>query len=635
MPNTYIQNLVFSSQASQSATILTGYENINVMIGDLYVNSSSGPVNTTATLTFYNNADMADEHIVFIAQMQLVYTALASPAVAGNSSILVSSSAGMIQYNQIQILTDGTNPTERRRVESINSGVLNLIDNLQYNHNLGSVVASLPEFGGITLEDVSNSENIYVSVSFTTAMTLTLTLEITGINISTTNAANTYLSNLTSPTAINQSLLFGTDNTFTIGALAASRPSAIYTAGFLNLGTFEDFTQIATPANPSTNHNRIYFKNDGNLYALNSSGMESQINTGGTVTSVMFADQSSTPIYTVGGSPVMTVGTLSITLNNQAINTVFAGPAVTGPAQPTFRALVSADIPTLAYANQSLSNLTGFTANGMVYASSTSAFATDSNITYNGSQVTLNVIDSYGGLKVKGRSGGEASISLQPDNVSDGAAGQWIFYTNGSQLHSSQDLAIFDSSTGAPAINISAATGFIGINQINPQYNLDVNGTGNFTGQVNVVSLYATSTINLATLTASSVVVSDGSSNLISSSVTSSSLNYLLNNEPLVPFTLIDNTSSPTIVEQWAIASYTAIQIFYSISRGVGLAECGTIYIITDGTDASIAQEGADLGSDGVEFTANVSGGNIQLLYTTTSTGTSATMHYKVQKWLA
>ncbi len=68
----------------------------------------------------------------------------------------------------------------------------------------------------------------------------------------------------------------------------------------------------------------------------------------GTVTSVAFSDASTTPIYTISGSPVTTSGTLTQTLTTQTANTVFAGPSSGSAAQPTFRALVSADIPNLS-----------------------------------------------------------------------------------------------------------------------------------------------------------------------------------------------------------------------------------------------------------------------------------------------
>ncbi len=77
--------------------------------------------------------------------------------------------------------------------------------------------------------------------------------------------------------------------------------------------------------------------------------------TSGTVTSVALADGSTSPIYGISGSPVTGSGTLTFSLNTQTANTVFAGPTTGSAAQPTFRALVAADIPSLSatYVTQS------------------------------------------------------------------------------------------------------------------------------------------------------------------------------------------------------------------------------------------------------------------------------------------
>ena len=68
----------------------------------------------------------------------------------------------------------------------------------------------------------------------------------------------------------------------------------------------------------------------------------------GTVTSVAL---SLPDIFTVSGSPVTATGTLTGALATQTPNSVFAGPSTGSTAiAPTFRALVSADIPTLTAA---------------------------------------------------------------------------------------------------------------------------------------------------------------------------------------------------------------------------------------------------------------------------------------------
>lgn len=63
------------------------------------------------------------------------------------------------------------------------------------------------------------------------------------------------------------------------------------------------------------------------------------------VQSVGLSDGSSAPIFGISATPVTTSGTLVMTLNTQAANLVFAGPISGAAVQPTFRALVAADIP--------------------------------------------------------------------------------------------------------------------------------------------------------------------------------------------------------------------------------------------------------------------------------------------------
>jgi hypothetical protein len=81
----------------------------------------------------------------------------------------------------------------------------------------------------------------------------------------------------------------------------------------------------------------------------------------GTVTSVALATGSgaSDVLYTISGSPITTNGTITETLNTQTANFVFAGPASGGAATPTFRALVTADLPSGAVVWNAIGNATG------------------------------------------------------------------------------------------------------------------------------------------------------------------------------------------------------------------------------------------------------------------------------------
>jgi len=96
------------------------------------------------------------------------------------------------------------------------------------------------------------------------------------------------------------------------------------------------------------------FDKDGNLFAANFSGGGGGV---GTVTSVALTVPSE---FSVSGSPVTTSGTLAVSKANQSANGVFAGPTSGGAAAPTFRALVSADIPNnAADTTGTASNVTG------------------------------------------------------------------------------------------------------------------------------------------------------------------------------------------------------------------------------------------------------------------------------------
>lgn len=95
--------------------------------------------------------------------------------------------------------------------------------------------------------------------------------------------------------------------------------------------------------------------------------------------------------------------------------------------------------------------------------------------------------------------------------------------------------------------------------------------------------------------------------------------------------TLADNTSAATLVTgcSWAIATYRTIKIEYSISRGSGNYVTGYIVLLHDGTTPRMTYiEDDSIGTHGITFSTDINGGNIRLLYTTTSTGTAATMRF-------
>lgn len=131
------------------------------------------------------------------------------------------------------------------------------------------------------------------------------------------------------------------------------------------------------------------------------------------------------------------------------------------------------------------------------------SFAGSSAMLFNGSQLSLNLTDAYGGLHLLGHSGGESSFAMQPDTVSNGSCGQWIFYTNGSGQTSQNDFAFYDSCISAPVFTLQSATGFLGIGTNNPSVQLDVAGDAHVSGTLNLSGNIAPTTAGLVQGTSS------------------------------------------------------------------------------------------------------------------------------------
>ena len=90
----------------------------------------------------------------------------------------------------------------------------------------------------------------------------------------------------------------------------------------------------------------------------------------GTVTEVRLSAPS---IFSVSGSPVTSSGTLALTLATQSANRIWAGPTTGSAAAPTFRALVSDDLPTIPLAKlatSTASRVAVFNSSGVLEADS-------------------------------------------------------------------------------------------------------------------------------------------------------------------------------------------------------------------------------------------------------------------------
>jgi hypothetical protein len=218
----------------------------------------------------------------------------------------------------------------------------------------------------------------------------------------------------------------------------------------------------------------------------------------GTVTSVALTTPS---FLSVSGSPITTAGTLAVSLATQSANLVFAGPATGAAAAPTFRSLVSADIPSLNY----VSSVTG-----------TAPIVSSGGLTPAISITTGNLSDSTGGsdgITVTGGTGvlvgTSASIAQQVANNSQNgylsAANFTAFSTKISSISVTSPLLTTGGLTPTLSIQVANSTqnGYLDSTDWNTFNNKGSVSSVTFTGDGTVLSSTPSSPVTTTgTLTA-------------------------------------------------------------------------------------------------------------------------------------
>jgi len=193
----------------------------------------------------------------------------------------------------------------------------------------------------------------------------------------------------------------------------------------------------------------------GYMYANGSSAVTTQQ----PVTSVGLALPAS--VFSVSGSPVTTTGTLTGTLATQPINTLFAGPASGSAGTPTFRSLVTADIPALPYApypSAGIPNSTG-TAWGTSYATNVANGVAVYDANFNLSTNCL--FEGFNGLTASGTTQVLTAASVQNWYVT-GTGGQTFQLPNATTLPNGATFTFNNNqSSGAITLNNNSGTSII------------------------------------------------------------------------------------------------------------------------------------------------------------------------------
>jgi hypothetical protein len=280
----------------------------------------------------------------------------------------------------------------------------------------GPITAS----GTISLANTAVTPATYGTTTTIPQLTIDQQGRITAANNQTIPTANSTTTGLLSTADWNTFNSKGTGTVSSVAAGTGLTGGPITTTGTLSLantavtpatyGTTTTIPQITidqqgriTAANnqtiPTANTTTTGLISNADWNTFNSKGT-------GSVTSVGLTMPS---IFTVSGSPVTTTGTLSASLASQTAATVFAGPA-SGSAIPTFRGLVSTDIPAL-----DASKIT------------TGTFATARIPSLDASQITTGILPvANGGTGKNTWSGLVYGSGTTLGDISDGTAGQFL-----------------------------------------------------------------------------------------------------------------------------------------------------------------------------------------------------------------
>lgn len=95
--------------------------------------------------------------------------------------------------------------------------------------------------------------------------------------------------------------------------------------------------------------------------------------------------------------------------------------------------------------------------------------------------------------------------------------------------------------------------------------------------------------------------------------------------------TLNDNQVAPALAFQYA-KSFSFVIIEYSIVRDTDY-RVGRLLVPNNGSSVSLSDDFVETGSTGITFNVSVSGANINVNYTSTSTGFTGTLKYTIRKW--
>lgn len=343
----------------------------------------------------------------------------------------------------------------------------------------------------------------------------------------------------------------------------------------------------------------------------------------GTVTSVALSD--STSDFTISGSPVTTSGTINIGLAATGVSPgtyTNANITVDSKGRISFASNGSAG-GSLAINDLTDVNTAGVT-NGqvLIYNQGSTSWVPATVLTGSSSINDLADVDTTGAVTGSVLKWNGSAWVVGTDDTGAGSTPN-LWETIAADTGSTTANTATDTLTVAGGTDISTEisgdtltvnftndTGYITevVEDATPQLggDLDVNG--------NSIVSASNGDINISP---------DGTGNTVVGGVTYTQV---------ATQAIADNTTT-TVFVSYAVAQAQALFIDYTLSRAGNGFRTGTLYVIQDGSTVSVSDVGSEIGNTGVTFDAVINGTDIDVRYTSSSTGNTGSMKYHARYW--
>ena len=357
--------------------------------GDVHINSFGTTTiqNGVVTNTKLQNSNITINDTTVALGQTTTITATATYALSSSLGVVINSSAGSF-YNgattaTISVDTNFVATSSNNMTFTNKTWNSNIIESLYggtgtSNFAVGKLIASNANSvnGPLRVADAISYSNQVTNVEIKATDTSVLALKVIG-------TSNANIVEFATPSNIAYYLdkdghsYFGNKIKIDLSqGLGIYHSSSTSFLSYLNTGVQTENIKYILPTTAPSLSQILYISGTSNSEYQMSWANLSSFNVG-TVTSVGLVVPS---IMNVSTSIINTGGTFTISLVNQSINTVFAGPGSGSAGVPSFRSLVSNDIPSLAASKitsgifalaRGGTNASSFTAGSLVAANTT------------------------------------------------------------------------------------------------------------------------------------------------------------------------------------------------------------------------------------------------------------------------